>query len=221
MASKSIEQLFEVFMEAAGGATQPLEPPSNAAGEPQGDGSEAQAAAPVSAAAGALADSMREIAGQVTGYSDTYAAHTTSSVSQSGGGGADALSIAKTVFESGLGIVPLVAGLVGLFSGGSSDTPAPLVKYAMPDKVYFEGADTGSGISGSDFDQMGNPRPYDAAPAAATPAPAASPQAGPQITVNVQAIDSRSFLDHSSEIAQAVRDAMLNMSPINDVVNNL
>jgi hypothetical protein len=34
-------------------------------------------------------------------------------------------------------------------------------------------------------------------------------------------MDSRSFLDHSSEIAQAVRDAMLNLNSINDVVNDL
>jgi hypothetical protein len=42
-----------------------------------------------------------------------------------------------------------------------------------------------------------------------------------QITVNVQAMDSQSFLDHSNEIAQAVRAAMLNSNSINDVVNNL
>ena len=43
----------------------------------------------------------------------------------------------------------------------------------------------------------------------------------PQITVNVQAMDARSFLDRSSDIAAAVRDAMLNLNSINDVVNNL
>ena len=31
-----------------------------------------------------------------------------------------------------------------------------------------------------------------------------------QITVQVQAMDSQSFLDHSNDIAQAVRQAMLN-----------
>jgi hypothetical protein len=39
--------------------------------------------------------------------------------------------------------------------------------------------------------------------------------------VNVQAMDSQSFLDHSSDIAQAVRNAMLNMSSINDLVSEL
>jgi len=48
-----------------------------------------------------------------------------------------------------------------------------------------------------------------------------SSSAGQQITVQVQAIDSQSFLDHSDEIAQAVRQAMLNMNSINDVVTDL
>ena len=43
----------------------------------------------------------------------------------------------------------------------------------------------------------------------------------PQITVNVNAMDSQSFMDHSTDIANAVREAMLNMHPINDVVANL
>jgi len=43
----------------------------------------------------------------------------------------------------------------------------------------------------------------------------------PQITVNAQAMHARWFLDHSSEIAAAVRDAMLNLNSLNDVVNDL
>lgn len=42
-----------------------------------------------------------------------------------------------------------------------------------------------------------------------------------QVTIQVQAMDSRSFLDHSAEIAQAVREAMLNMHALNDVVNDI
>jgi hypothetical protein len=34
-------------------------------------------------------------------------------------------------------------------------------------------------------------------------------------------MDSQSFLDHSDLIAQAVRQAMLNMNSVNDVVNDL
>ena len=42
--------------------------------------------------------------------------------------------------------------------------------------------------------------------------------AAPQITVQVQAMDSRSFLDHSNDIAMAVRQAMLESSVLSDVV---
>jgi hypothetical protein len=127
--------------------------------------------------------------------------------------------------------------LLGLFQSGGTPAPPPaLVKYAMPDPIYFEGADTGSDVSGADYDQMGMPRTYSAARSgasaqASTMAAPGSSGSGvpsgpsgapaPQITVNVQAMDSQSFLDHRSEIAQAVRDAMLNSNSINDVVNDL
>jgi hypothetical protein len=130
-------------------------------------------------------------------------------------------------------MLPLAIGLLGLFQSGG--TPAPtLEKYAMPERQYFEGADTSGGISDADYDQMGMPRTYSAAPdgtsaqTSGTAAPggssggsASSGAGAAQITVNVQAMDSQSFLDHSNEIAQAVRAAMLNSNSINDVVNNL
>jgi hypothetical protein len=135
-------------------------------------------------------------------------------------------------------MVPLVVGLLGLFGGGGTPAPTTLEKYAMPERQYFEGADTGSDVSNADYDQIGMPRAYSAAPAGSstqasgTASPgrtnggtssgsAAGGAAAPQITVNVQAMDSQSFLDHSNEIAQAVRAAMLNSNSINDVVNNL
>jgi hypothetical protein len=139
------------------------------------------------------------------------------------------LSIASKVFDSGLGLVPVIGGLFGLFGGGSP-APPPLVKYAMPERQYFTGADTGNGFGQGDYDQMGTPRAYNAATAGdSTPGSAATAPGGGgstggslhQITVNVQAMDAQSFLDHSNEIAQAVRQAMLNLSSINDVVNEL
>jgi hypothetical protein len=39
-----------------------------------------------------------------------------------------------------------------------------------------------------------------------------------QITVQVQAMDSQSFLDHSDDIAAAVRQAMLTSTTLNDVI---
>jgi hypothetical protein len=43
----------------------------------------------------------------------------------------------------------------------------------------------------------------------------------PQISVSVQTMDAQSFLDNSDQIAQAVRGAMLNLSSINDVINDI
>jgi hypothetical protein len=43
----------------------------------------------------------------------------------------------------------------------------------------------------------------------------------PNILVQVQAMDSQSFMDHSHDIALAVRQAMLNMNTLNDVILDL
>jgi hypothetical protein len=161
-----------------------------------------------------------------------YNAPTTESVGQptAAGGGTSALSVASTIFESGLGIVPLVSGLLGLFGGGSS-TPPPLERYIMPDRLYFTGADTSGGAGNADYDQFGMPRLYGGMTSAMTTpvssglTPAAtgtaSGSSSSQVNVTVQAMDSQSFLDHSSEIAQALRQAMLSLSSVNDVVNDL
>ena len=152
------------------------------------------------------------------------AAKSAPAASGGGGGGSVAStveSVATTVLKSGFGIVPLVSELFGLFGGGGdSAPPPPLVKYAMPAKANFAAAETQSGLSNIDYDQTGMPRAYMAAPATGTGAQSGAGPA-PQITVNVQAMDARSFLDRSSDIALAVRDAMLNLNAINDVVNEL
>jgi hypothetical protein len=50
---------------------------------------------------------------------------------------------------------------------------------------------------------------------------ASHPATGQNILVQVHAMDSQSFMDHSQEIAQAVRQAMLNMHSVNDVMSDL
>ena len=73
--------------------------------------------------------------------------------------------------------------------------------------------------------EFGDPDPTSSGTAgsgSATPATGSSqPAPAPQVTVNVNAMDSRSFMDHSTDIANAVREAMLNMHPINGVVASL
>jgi hypothetical protein len=124
---------------------------------------------------------------------------------------ATAGTVAMDVLKSGFGLVTLVSSLFGAFGGGEPAAPLPLVKYALPAQRDFQAAETSSGMSSVDYGQSGLPRAYDAS----------GPGSQPQINVTVQAMDARSFLDRSSDIAAAVRQAMLNLNPINDVVNDL
>ena len=220
MASTTQDKLYQTFVAVAG------QQDSNPGGAL--DSGEETAAS--------LSDTVKQLS-ELQGSSAAQAASgssSTSNASTTSGGGITAESIVTTVLESGLGMVPLVVGLLGLFGGGGTPAPPTLEKYAMPERQYFEGADTGSDVSGADYDQMGMPRAYRAAPdggsaqtsGTASPGSSGSGSASggagaAQITVNVQAMDSQSFLDHSNEIAQAVRAAMLNSNSINDVVNNL
>src|SRR5262249_35689402 len=105
----------------------------------------------------------------------------------------------------------------------------------LPPSIQFQAAETPNGLTTADLGQNGYARAYpnNAAPASAydpgsspgvpntSPAARPSDTPAPQITVNVQAMDARSFLDRSGDIAMAVRDAMLNLNSINDVVNDL
>lgn len=115
------------------------------------------------------------------------------------------------ILGGGLGIPSLIGGLMDLFGGGSSGPP-PLVPFQMPSSVQFQGGIDGggtSGISAVDYSANGLPR---------SAGQASSQASGHQITVQVNAMDSKSFLDHSDDIARAVRQAMLESNSLNDVV---
>lgn len=134
--------------------------------------------------------------------------------------GSTAGTVASMIGKSQLGLPALISGLVGLFRGGDEEAPAPLVKYAMPAAIDFQAAESRGRMTSLEYDQMGMPRSY----AEAAPSGSANVNvkgAAPEITVNVQAMDARSFMDRSNDIALAVRDAMLNLNAINDVVNEL
>jgi hypothetical protein len=116
------------------------------------------------------------------------------------------------VFAGGLGLNPLISGLASLFGGGggnstSGSTTLPLTRFALPPSIQAQGGvrESGGPPFAVDNPQGGLPR-------------AAPVQAPAQITVQVQAMDSQSFLDHSADIAMAVRQAMLESSVLNDVV---
>jgi hypothetical protein len=42
-----------------------------------------------------------------------------------------------------------------------------------------------------------------------------------QVTIQVNAMDSQSFIDHSDDIANAVKQAILNSNSLNDVISAL
>jgi hypothetical protein len=89
------------------------------------------------------------------------------------------------------------------------------VKFALPAALNLS-AGVSDAIPGHAFGvdsaQGGAPRPVTTERMA--PAPA-------QITVQVQAMDSQSFLDHSNDIALAVRRAMLESTVLNDVIREV
>ncbi len=78
----------------------------------------------------------------------------------SGKAGGTMETIASMVLKSGFGAIPLVGSLLGLFGGNNSDTPPPLVKYALAPSLQFQAGQSELGIANSDYDQMGMPRAY-------------------------------------------------------------
>jgi hypothetical protein len=123
--------------------------------------------------------------------------------------------VASGVLGGGLGLLsPLVSGILKLFGGGNSaSAPAPLPYYTAPPSVLMN-------------ETLRTPTPGGGLTGGANPSGVASTSTNqaslaPQITVNVHAMDSQSFMDRSGDIASAVREAMLNLHPINDVVASL
>lgn len=135
-----------------------------------------------------------------------------------GSGGESTASRVESTLENifGLGLSPLISGLVSLFGGGGggSGQPAPLVPFVKPPAVNLNaGMGAGNpGAFGVETADGGLPRPVPATSASASTT---------QITVQVQAMDSQSFLDHSDDIAQAVRQAMLTSTTLNNVIREV
>jgi hypothetical protein len=120
-------------------------------------------------------------------------------------------SVLGGVLGGGLGIAPLISGLTGLFGGGSSSsTPTALPMYMPPLPINIGAgfSESGGGAYGVETAQGGSPRAMMSSPSS-------------QITVQVQAMDSSSFLDHSQDIALAVRQAMLQSTVLNDVIREV
>lgn len=158
-----------------------------------------------------LAEQLQQL--QAAGQSAAESIQSSSRSNASGSSSGPSIgSTLLDVFGSGLGLSPLISGLTSLLSGGGdSSTPLPLTRFALPPSIQVAGGvnEGGGQAFAVDNPQGGLPR------VAPTPGQASSPA---QITVQVQAMDSQSFLDHSADIAMAVRQAMLESSVLNDVV---
>jgi hypothetical protein len=109
---------------------------------------------------------------------------------------------------------PIASAILGLFGGRSEDPPPPLPTYALPSAIRINAGYAASSEGASRSIDYG----HDGLPRLTQPTALA---AAPQITIQVQALDSRSFLDHSEDIARAVRHAVLNSHALSDVVSEL
>jgi len=138
-------------------------------------------------------------------------AENTAARSQSAAGTAG--RIADTVRRStgiGLSAAPLIGGLIRLFTRPRSSEPPVLPSFEAPPPVQIEAALPVAGDGGFApvrRDLTGLP----------VRVPSSLPHGGTPVTIQVNAIDSRSFLDHSDEIARAVRQAVLQAQGLNGV----
>ncbi|MGD0359904.1 MAG: hypothetical protein ABSC93_03490 [Bryobacteraceae bacterium] len=158
-------------------------------------------------ALGQAAESIDAQTQATSANTDALGLNSQTKSSSSGGEVSDVLSTASGLLGGGLSLMPLVSLFSSLFGGGQSQQPSPLAPYSLPPSLNLESTTNNQDVVWGD---NGLPR-----------AASGGSSGMQQITVQVQAMDSQSFLDHSDDIAQAVRQAMLNMSSLNDVVSNL
>ncbi len=106
---------------------------------------------------------------------------------------------------------PLWKGIFSLFGGGGGEDPAPVLsKYQFPGDTRTDvsaGLSSDGGNAASSYDAFGLSRQSPAAPTS--------------INVSIQALDARSILDRSDDIAAALKQAMLSNHEINDNFSEL
>src|SRR5215472_13433065 len=171
----------------------------------------------------ALSQAAQEISQLRTAWQqqETLIAANTNAIQGNGGSGQSgsgaASGVLSSIFGGALGIFsPVAKGILGLFGLRGSSAPAPLPVYVPPPPVSISGiVRSTSGDSGTVAVAGPTPTPVSQS------ANVSQPTAPSQVTVNINAMDSQSFLDRSNDIASAGRLAMLNLHPINDVVADL
>jgi hypothetical protein len=117
-------------------------------------------------------------------------------------------SAAESVLGGGGLLTPILSGIMSLLGGSTtSESLAAPQPFSLPAPIAVQA--TVSSNAGSV-----------APPAPSTPAMGGRAGGG-SVIVQVNAMDSRSFLDHKDEIAQAVREAVLHSHGLNDVFSEL
>lgn len=117
--------------------------------------------------------------------------------------------------SSGFGMARLVTGIVGLFRRGEPSPEPLLPEFHLPESLAVEAALTDQGTGFQAVSRgLGDKIRFDVRNEKRAPA-------AQQVTVNVQALDSRSFVDHSEDIARAVREALLHSHTLSDTLVEL
>jgi len=152
---------------------------------------------------------------QISALQDNTQALTESATSKTSSGssvGSTVASAASSFLCGGLSsLSPLIGGLISLFGGGGGQTLAVPSPFMLPSPVQSNAGLTASApgqVVPVSYGNTGQPR-------------AQSSSAPAQVTVQVNAMDSQSFLDHSDDIANAVKQAILNSNSLNDVISSL
>lgn len=118
-------------------------------------------------------------------------------------------NVAGGILGGGSILGPIANELIGLFRNTSVAQPF-LTPYIAPSAVQLETTLN-----------AGSTAPIPESPAQPSSAGSNAGSSGAQVQIQVNAIDSRSFLDHSDAIAEAVRQALLNSHSLGDVIAEL
>lgn len=152
---------------------------------------------------------------------NTQAVQSNTSAQGKNSAGSTLGNVASNLLGGGLGLLsPLISGIESLFGGGPSK-PAALPIYTPPPPIAISGALQAPTSIQTPAGATSSGQPSGGAANSGQTTNSSQTNYSPQITVNVSAMDSQSFMDRSNDIASAVREAMLNMHPINNVVADL
>jgi hypothetical protein len=171
-----------------------------------------------------ITEQVSALTSQITTLSSTQQTHigvtqdntqaitqNTSSKSSGSSVGSTVGNLASSLLGGGLTLSPLISGLMSLFGGSGSESVISQVPFRLPAPVQADAGLT-AGSQGQalpvSYGAGGQPRPQASSPTQ-------------QINIQVSAMDSKSFLDHSDEIANAVKQALLNSNSLSDVISDL